>query len=510
MMTALIFSAGSMGYLAADEEATKTGGSWDPVSREVIPKIMEKNGDTASIVRYVSAISCRIDLEITSSTFPGTAQGVLSYRWKDADNNGILSPNEIDIETEYVSMEGMGLVMGEFRRALENETTQNTFNVFKSHNVTTVKTDEGYKMKLKPKSAELVKRLGYSVLYVTIANDFRITKLRAKDDSGGEANIELKHQKAGDIWLIAGSSKRTDSGDGATTEEARTNVYAEVNGIPVISQIAIDTAVSTAMGAVTVRQVCTFRDWEVVKRDKPLSVLTGGFDKDEEAFKNPTKPDKPKTTKDPDEELFGDDKPKEQPESTKKGSSFEDALVVKTIDAEYEYIAGQKCDCGGAFDVKKQELKSKDDKMFDILNAVCRNCGAKRAFYFDITERFKGAMGNRDEGAAKPTAPNVASTEPGNAAGDVPVDVGKIAIKFDRDMNRDSYSICPADDGEFPPVEGGASFADARTFVIKLGKLEPGKTYALSLNSESKKGFRSAGDIELPLKPFILKFTTAK
>ncbi|MDQ7778592.1 MAG: Ig-like domain-containing protein [Planctomycetota bacterium] len=111
--------------------------------------------------------------------------------------------------------------------------------------------------------------------------------------------------------------------------------------------------------------------------------------------------------------------------------------------------------------------------------------------------------------AGAQAAPLVVSTEPANGASDVAPDVSRIVIKFDQDMVRDSFSVCLADDGDFPPVEGEAAFKDARTFVLGIGKLEPGKTYALRLNSPSKKGFRAAGSIERPLQPFTISFTTA-
>ena len=66
-------------------------------------------------------------------------------------------------------------------------------------------------------------------------------------------------------------------------------------------------------------------------------------------------------------------------------------LSVDSIHEEYEYIAKQRCECGGTYQVNKQTLLESvpNGKHFDSLRARCVKCGAVRSFAFDVSKLFQ-------------------------------------------------------------------------------------------------------------------------
>jgi hypothetical protein len=112
-------------------------------------------------------------------------------------------------------------------------------------------------------------------------------------------------------------------------------------------------------------------------------------------------------------------------------------------------------------------------------------------------------------GYARAEAPRVVKSTPADGAKEVPVDVGKIVIVFDRNMKMNSWSLLEVQDHPFPPmVPEEDPWSDPVTFVLPIKTLQPNTTYALQLNSEKKKGFLSAED-QVPLPVTVLTFTTA-
>jgi hypothetical protein len=105
--------------------------------------------------------------------------------------------------------------------------------------------------------------------------------------------------------------------------------------------------------------------------------------------------------------------------------------------------------------------------------------------------------------------PRVFTSVPANGARDVRPDVGRIVVTFDRDMKAGSHSLLEAPGTAFPPVAADAvRWEGPRTFVLPVGPLKPGASYAIQLNSEQRKGFVSAVG-EAPLSPTTIAFTVA-
>ena len=103
-------------------------------------------------------------------------------------------------------------------------------------------------------------------------------------------------------------------------------------------------------------------------------------------------------------------------------------------------------------------------------------------------------------------SPAVVSTSPKNGADDVSVDIGKLIIVFDRDMDEKGISIVVAGNGKHPPFIVDPRFINKRTFTISMKRLEPGVLYSVGFNSNRRKGFRSVNGV--PLKPYVLTFKT--
>jgi RNA polymerase sigma-70 factor (ECF subfamily) len=114
----------------------------------------------------------------------------------------------------------------------------------------------------------------------------------------------------------------------------------------------------------------------------------------------------------------------------------------------------------------------------------------------------------RDEAVSvKALPPVVVRTVP--QAGDTRVDAARtkeIRVTFSKDMTDRSWSWSQLSDETFPKTTGEPRYdKDRRTCVLPV-KLEPGKTYALWLNSERFQNFKDADG--KPAVPYLLVFET--
>ena len=112
--------------------------------------------------------------------------------------------------------------------------------------------------------------------------------------------------------------------------------------------------------------------------------------------------------------------------------------------------------------------------------------------------------------AVRTQAPVLVKSQPASGATGVAFDVGRIVFEFDRDMDRTQWSFCQSARGVYPPqvAPGESPWLDARRCELRFGKLAAGTTYAIQLNSEQRKGFRSAEGAR-PLPVTVVTFSTA-
>lgn len=101
--------------------------------------------------------------------------------------------------------------------------------------------------------------------------------------------------------------------------------------------------------------------------------------------------------------------------------------------------------------------------------------------------------------------PRVERSIPGDADADVDPALGSITVVFDQDMAQRGASFCGGGP-QFPSITAKPVWKDARTCVLGV-KLEPSRTYVLSINCSAAQNFRSAADEPAITTP--LRFRTA-
>ena len=102
--------------------------------------------------------------------------------------------------------------------------------------------------------------------------------------------------------------------------------------------------------------------------------------------------------------------------------------------------------------------------------------------------------------------PVVLKTVPEAGTADVDPQLTEIKVTFTKEMQDGSWSWATLSKESFPPMNGKPKYlADKRTCVLPV-KLEPGKTYALWLNSAKFGNFKDAGGRSAV--PYLLVFKT--
>jgi hypothetical protein len=120
---------------------------------------------------------------------------------------------------------------------------------------------------------------------------------------------------------------------------------------------------------------------------------------------------------------------------------------------------------------------------------------------------FALAQDKAEKISLKTLPPVVVRTTP--QAGDTQVDataVKEIRVAYSKNMMDGSWSWTRISDDTFPKVDGKPHYeSDKRTCVLPV-KLEPGRTYAILLNSEKFGNFKDADGH--PAMPYLLAFET--
>ncbi len=113
-----------------------------------------------------------------------------------------------------------------------------------------------------------------------------------------------------------------------------------------------------------------------------------------------------------------------------------------------------------------------------------------------------------DDVALEMVPPVVVKTVPQAGVADVDAKTTEIQVTYSKDMADESWSWAQISDDSFPKIIGKPKYLkDKRTCVLTV-KLEPGKTYAIWLNSEKFENFKDANG--RPAVPYLLVFKTAK
>ena len=102
--------------------------------------------------------------------------------------------------------------------------------------------------------------------------------------------------------------------------------------------------------------------------------------------------------------------------------------------------------------------------------------------------------------------PVVVKTVPEAGLGDVDPGVKEIRVTFSQAMQDGGFSWSTASKETFPPTAGKPSYSDDKRTGVLPVKLEPGRTYAVWVNSQRFRNFKGANG--QPAVPYLLVFKT--
>ena len=126
--------------------------------------------------------------------------------------------------------------------------------------------------------------------------------------------------------------------------------------------------------------------------------------------------------------------------------------------------------------------------------------------YIGIGCILLGGTARAQEITLESAPPVVVRTVPEAGAGDVDPGTKEIRVTFSRPMQDGSWSWSTASKETFPQTTGTPRYLeDRRTGVLPV-KLEPGRTYAIWLNSQRFRNFKGANGE--PAVPYLLVFKT--
>jgi RNA polymerase sigma-70 factor (ECF subfamily) len=119
-----------------------------------------------------------------------------------------------------------------------------------------------------------------------------------------------------------------------------------------------------------------------------------------------------------------------------------------------------------------------------------------------------GAAARADDVTLETAPPVVVKTVPEAGAGEVDPKLVEIKVTFSKDMQDASWSWVMLSQESFPKMHGKPKYlADRRTCVLPV-QLEPGKTYAIWVNTEKFGNFKDADGRSAV--PYLLVFRTKK
>lgn len=119
-----------------------------------------------------------------------------------------------------------------------------------------------------------------------------------------------------------------------------------------------------------------------------------------------------------------------------------------------------------------------------------------------------GLLGAAEAGdvSLEAAPPVVVKTIPESGSDGVDASLAEIKVTYSKEMADGSWSWSTWSKETFPKIDGKPHYeADKRTCVLPV-KLEPGKTYAIWLNSENFGNFKDAGGKSAV--PYLLIFKT--
>jgi len=116
------------------------------------------------------------------------------------------------------------------------------------------------------------------------------------------------------------------------------------------------------------------------------------------------------------------------------------------------------------------------------------------------------AVGSADEVTLKSVPPVVVKTIPVAGNDEVAASVTEIKVTFSKNMADGSWSWSTLSKDSFPKINGKPKYLDDNRTCVLPVQLEPGKTYAIWINSDKFRNFKDADG--LSAVPYLLVFKT--
>jgi RNA polymerase sigma-70 factor (ECF subfamily) len=113
-----------------------------------------------------------------------------------------------------------------------------------------------------------------------------------------------------------------------------------------------------------------------------------------------------------------------------------------------------------------------------------------------------------DDVTLETVPPVVVKTVPEAGAGEVDPKLTEIKVTFSKDMQDGTWSWSTVSKESFPAINGKPKYLDDKRTCVLPVKLEPGKTYAIWVNSEQHGNFKDADGRSAV--PYLLVFKTRK
>jgi len=283
--------------------------AWDDLSREVIPKVLEMSLDRGTMLRYVRGASCTIDVVISTKMIASTTNPYFtppaippsavsfSYSFEDGDNDGMLTEDEVTIETTNMSDANMRFAAGRISKGLRELATSSLINVLPKANVKTRKTQQGYEVTLTLRKTEGIKmmeeagKIRLTPLRLTVSNDFRVTGMRTQSADGLDEVTTFKHVRTGGKWLLTEVEKGSGGATAFAARDKSVLTYRMEGGLPLVTKTVVDSSTPLSTGTLQTHQEYTLSNWKLVKRDKPLEV--GALALEEKTPDEPTDEEEP-------------------------------------------------------------------------------------------------------------------------------------------------------------------------------------------------------------------------
>jgi RNA polymerase sigma-70 factor (ECF subfamily) len=125
---------------------------------------------------------------------------------------------------------------------------------------------------------------------------------------------------------------------------------------------------------------------------------------------------------------------------------------------------------------------------------------------FVVTLVTWASVSRAEEVTLESVPPVIVKTLPQSGADDVDPNLKQIKVTFSKNMTDGSWSWSTASKESFPAIDGKPKYLeDHRTCVVNV-KLEPGKTYAIWLNSQKFGNFKDSNGTSAV--PYLLVFKT--